>query len=297
MEYRTLGKTGLKVSALGFGGSEIGHGADEQTVDRLLGSALDAGLNLIDTAACYGRSEELIGQAVAHRRSDFVLFSKCGHASGLPTPDWDPKTIEASIDRSLQRLKTDVIDVMQLHSCGVEILQQGDVIEVLQKAKEAGKIRFMGYSGDREAAKYAVESGVFDTLQTSINIADQSVLDEVLPLAAERGMGIIAKRPVANVAWQYDTTPSNNYYVEYWKRLKQLDFEFTRGPVADAVGTALRFTISTPGVTTAIVGTTSPGRWQQNANYVDAGPLDKEVYDAIRNRWREVASADWVGQT
>ncbi|EJY55452.1 aldo/keto reductase [Alicyclobacillus hesperidum URH17-3-68] len=296
MEYREFGKTGMKVSALGFGGSEI-RGVDGGTVERLLGSALDAGLNVIDTAACYGDSEELIGKAVSHRRSEYYVFSKCGHASGLPTPDWDPRTIRDSIDRSLKRLQTDYVDLMQLHSCGVAVLQEGSVIEELQKAKQAGKIRFLGYSGDREAARFAVELGVFDSLQTSINVADQSVLDEVLPLAMAHGMGVIAKRPIANVAWQYETTPDVDYYVEYWRRLHKLAYPFTQLPVAEAVGVALRFTLSTPGVSTAIVGTQNPGRWQQNATYVDAGPLPTDEYEAIREAWRRTAEADWLGQT
>ncbi|GMA56666.1 aryl-alcohol dehydrogenase-like predicted oxidoreductase [Alicyclobacillus sacchari] len=296
MEYREFGKTGMKVSALGFGGSEI-RGVDVGTVDRLLGSALDAGLNVIDTAACYGDSEELIGKAVSHRRSDYFVFSKCGHASGLSTPDWDPRTVRDSIDRSLKRLKTDYVDLMQLHSCGVDVLQEGSVIEELQKAKQAGKIRFLGYSGDREAARSAVELGVFDSLQTSINVADQSVLDEVLPLAVARGMGVIAKRPIANVAWQYQTMPEVDYYVEYWRRFTKLQFPFTKLPVSEAVGVALRFTLSTPGVSTAIVGTQNPGRWQQNAAYVDAGSLPTSEYEAIRDAWRRAAEPGWMGQT
>ncbi|GEO25998.1 oxidoreductase [Alicyclobacillus acidoterrestris] len=297
MEYRAFGQTDMKVSALGFGGAEIGQQVDARQVDALLGSALDAGLNLIDTAACYGRSEELIGQAVSHRRNDFYLFSKCGHASGLSTPDWDVQTLRDSIDRSLKRLKTDYLDLIQLHSCSLETLQQGVVIEVLQQARDAGKVRYLGYSGDNEAALYAVESGAFDSLQTSVNVADQSVIDRILPAAQARGMGIIAKRPIANVAWQYAETPDNAYYVTYWQRLKALQYDFTRRPTTEAVSVALRFTLSVPGVTTAIVGTTNPGRWQQNADLANQGPLDATEYDAIRNRWHEVAKPDWVGQT
>lgn len=296
MEYRAFGNTDMQVSALGFGGSEI-RDATSETVERLLGSALDAGLNLIDTAACYGHSEELIGQAVSHRRKDFYLFSKCGHASGLATPDWDVQTIRDSIDRSLQRLRTDYIDLMQLHSCSLETLQQGSVIEALQQAKQAGKVRYIGYSGDNEAALYAVKSGLFDSLQTSINVADQSVMEEILPAAEARHMGVIAKRPIANVAWQYTETPEENYYVTYWERLSALQFDFTRQPVGDAVATALRFTLSAPGVTTAIVGTTNPGRWQQNADFVNQGALSEEEWRAIRNRWQTVAKANWHGQT
>ena len=182
MERRTLGRTGMDVSLLGFGGAEIGYGqAAQATVDRLLGEALDAGLNVIDTAECYLTSEALIGHAVAHRRREVYLLTKCGHASGLPWPDWDPRLLTPSIERSLQRLRTDAVDVVQLHSCAADVLCQGDVIDVLQRAREAGKTRYLGYSGDGEAARYAIACGAFDTLQTSLNIADQEAIESTLP--------------------------------------------------------------------------------------------------------------------
>src|SRR5690606_10817433 len=113
MEHIPFGNTGLRVSRLGFGAAPIGLLETElRQVENVLRFLLDSGMNLIDTAACYRGSEELLGKAVGNRREDFVLVSKCGHASGLPTPDWDPKTIRDSIDRSLQRLRTDHIDVM-----------------------------------------------------------------------------------------------------------------------------------------------------------------------------------------
>lgn len=113
MEKRAFGKTDMEVSVLGFGGAEIGFsGATAETVDRLLGSALDAGLNFIDTAECYGNSEELIGKTMSHRRNDFYLITKCGHASGFDAPDWDPQMLSESIDRSLTRLNTDRLDVV-----------------------------------------------------------------------------------------------------------------------------------------------------------------------------------------
>lgn len=297
MEYREFGKTGMKLSALGFGGSEIGSETDRKTVETLLGSALDAGLNVIDTSACYGDSEELTGSAVGHRRNDFYLFSKCGHSSGLSTRDWDVKTLRDSIDRSLRRLQTDYLDLLQIHSCSLEVLKQGDVIDVLIRAKEAGKVRHIGYSGDNEAASYAVQCNMFETLQTSLNVADQSVLDETIPLAKANGMGIIAKRPIANVAWKYETTPDNSYCIPYWERFNELKYPFTSQSLEEAVGTALRFTLSTPGVATAIVGTTNPGRWQQNAALVDKGPLEDSTYDSLRSRWKEVAKSDWVAKT
>src|ERR1019366_1252055 len=115
-------------------------------------------------------------------RKDFFLFTKCGHdGKSFNLPDWDPNMVAQSIDRSLQRLKTDRVDLLQIHSCSLDILKQGDVIKVVQKAKQAGKTRFLGFSGENAAAIWAINSGLFDTLQVSVNIADQEVLDVILP--------------------------------------------------------------------------------------------------------------------
>jgi aryl-alcohol dehydrogenase-like predicted oxidoreductase len=297
MERRPLGQTDIHVSLLGFGGAEIGYGrAAQKTVDRLLGEALDAGLNVIDTAECYLTSEALIGHAVAHRRQDVYLLTKCGHASGLLWPDWDPRLLTPSIERSLQRLRTDYLDVVQLHSCATEVLRQGEVIDVLRRAREAGKTRYLGYSGDGEAARYAIACGAFDTLQTSLNIADQEAIELTLPLARARSMGVIAKRPLANVAWQHGTRPPDPYIQPYWERLRRLDYAFLRQPLREAVGIALRFTLSIEGVHTAIVGSARPGRWQQNAAHLPAGPLAQEQFAGIRARWQAIAGADWHGE-
>lgn len=298
MERRSFGKTGMQVSVLGFGGAEIGfQGADPQTVSRLLNSALDAGLNVIDTAECYANSEELIGQAVSHRRQDYYLFTKCGHAAGFDLPDWSPALLEQSIERSLRLLKTDCLDLVQLHSCSEETLRQGDAIAALQRARDAGKTRFIGYSGDRTDALYAVECGAFDSLQISINIADQQAIDLVLPRVRERQMGVIVKRPIANAVWRGSERPSGEYYQPYWDRLQALQYDFLKGDLRDSIGIALRFTAFLPGVHTLIVGTTQPERWQQNAALLEAGPLPAELYAAIRQRWQAVAGQDWVGQT
>ncbi len=295
MEMRQFGKTDMKVSVLGFGGSEI-RGSSLADVERLLGSALDAGLNVIDTAACYGDSEDLIGRAVASRRSDYYLFTKCGHAAGLETPDWDARTIEESIERSLRRLRTDHIDLLQLHSCSLDILRQGDVVHVLKKAHGAGKVRYIGYSGDNENARYAIRMGVFDSLQTSINIADQQSIDFTLPMARERNMGVIAKRPIANAAWLQPNMPKNAYGYPYLERLQTLKYDFLQQDATTAVGTALRFTLTVPGVDVAIVGTANPSRWQQNAELVNQGPLSQEQYQSIRAIWEERADQHWLVQ-
>jgi aryl-alcohol dehydrogenase-like predicted oxidoreductase len=297
VEKRQLGKTDMQVSILGFGGAEIGFaGVSVEDAEQIIGEALDAGLNVIDTAECYNDSEELIGRAVGQRRDDYYLFTKCGHASDFDLPDWDPNMLEQSIERSLRRLRTDCVDLVQLHSCSEELLRQGDVIAVLQWARDAGKTRYIGYSGDSSAALYALECGAFDTLQTSVNIADQEPLDLTLPLAVGSDMGVIAKRPLANVAWKQTEQSVNDYHRPYWERLRKLAYDFLRGDINEAVGIALLFTLSAPGVHTAIVGTTKPGRWRQNAELLAAGPLPQERIEAIRDRWKAVAGTGWTGQ-
>ncbi len=288
----------MDVSVLGFGGAEIGFDkASAEVVDRLLHAAIDAGLNVIDTAECYLESEEMIGKAVSGRRDDFYLFTKCGHPEGPGgIEDWSIPSLIQSIERSLKRLKTDRVDLVQLHSCSEAELRKGDAIAALRTARDKGYTRYIGYSGDGQAARYAIECGAFDTLQTSVSIADQESIELTLPLAQERDMGVIAKRPIANAAWRYPEKPANAYHQTYWERLKTLEYDFIRDDPQGAAAVALRFTLSRPGVDTAIVGTSNPNRWQENASLLAAGPLPANRSEAIRKRWKDKAGADWVGQ-
>jgi aryl-alcohol dehydrogenase-like predicted oxidoreductase len=300
MEKRRLGKTDMDVSVLGFGGAEIGfEGASEETVSTLLNSALDAGLNVIDTAECYRGSEELIGRTISGRRNEFYLFTKCGHPHGAESgANWSRDSILQSIQRSLQYLKTDKIDIVQLHSCSESELRKGEAIAALQTAREKGYTRYIGYSGDSRAAHFAVECGAFDTLQVSISIADQEAIDLTMPLAREKKMGVIAKRPLANVAWKTGHKPIDSYHHEYWERLRKLNYDFLHGgDLEKTISIALRFTLTVPGVHTAIVGTKRPDRWQHDAKLLEAGPLSEAEFQAIRQRWEDLAPRIWVGQT
>ena len=289
----------MQVSVLGFGGAEIGfEGATEERVAQLLKGALDAGLNVIDTGECYEGSEELIGRTVSSRRDDYYLFTKCGHPRGVGSEDWSPGSLLESIERSLRRLRTDRLDLIQLHSCSESVLRKGDAIMALQEARAKGHARFIGYSGDSQAARYAVESGAFDVLQTSVNIADQEAIALLLPLAREKEMGVIAKRPIANAAWKDSHKPISPYHHTYWERLNKLRYDFIHHfETEHSVAHALRFTLSVPGVHTAIVGTTKPERWEENARIVAQGALSEAEFAAIRERWEEIAPAGWIGQT
>jgi len=298
METKILGRTGLEVSRLGVGLAEIGFQltfGDEAQAARLLNTALDAGINFLDTAACYGISEELIGRAVAHRRQEYVLATKCGHvAGGYEGEEWTPQTIKDSIDRSLRRLRTDYLDLVQLHSCGVDVLEKGEVIQALQTAQQAGKTRFIGYSGDNEAAAWAIESGLFDTLQTSFNLVDQRARIHLFPKAKATGMGIIVKRPIANGAWGAPSSPSA-YADEYFERSQVMaKMGPLPGDVEHRILLALGFTFAHAEIDTMIVGTHNPEHMKTNIEWIETRlPIDEAVVQELDRRFEKVGQ-DWV---
>jgi aryl-alcohol dehydrogenase-like predicted oxidoreductase len=298
MEKRKLGKTDLEVSVLGFGGWEIGFANTPQAeVASLLNSAIDSELNLIDTAAAYFESEKLIGKAIATRRSEVVLLSKCGALDGFSRYDWSKKGVLETIETSLRNLQTEYLDIAQLHSCSAEILRQADCIEGLIRAQERGYTRYVGYSGDNEHAAYAIGMNFFDTLQTSVSIADQSPVEGNIKLAHQKQLGIIAKRPVANVAWRTEEKPEDSYYHDYWERLRKLQFPFLKKSLEESISMALRFTLSIEGVAAAIVGTTNQEHWEQNAKNIAEGNLSGKEFASVRERWQEIADESWIGKT
>ena len=290
MEKRTLGKTGLQVSRLGAGLAEIGELTDAATAAEVLNTALDAGINYLDTAACYGDSELWIGRTIAHRRDEYVLGSKAGHVVGEATgEEWTVETIQESIERSLVRMCTGYLDLVQLHSCGIEILERGEAIQALQDARRAGKTRYIGYSGNGKAALWAIDSGLFDTLQTTYNLVDQWGRFDVLPRAAAAGMGVIAKRPIANAAWiarpPYDATR------EYYAR--QIESVLEMGPLAgapaDRIALALGFVLAHEAIDTAIVGTGSPAHMRANLAVVEKMlPLPTGLVEELYRRFEQL---------
>jgi len=297
METRTLGNTDLRVSRLGLGLVEIGFELvlkREGQASRVLNEALDAGITFLDTASCYGDSEVLIGRAVAHRRDEFVLATKVGHSTdGYSSASWTAKMITDSIERSLRCLKTDHLDLVQLHSCSLEVLERGDVIRALLDAKQAGKTRYVGYSGDNEAARWAVGSGHFDTLQTSYNLVDQRARTELFPKARAHGLGIIAKRPIANAAWGGDGGAPSLYR----QRAREMaEMGTILGAPNDPILLALGFTLAHEAVDTAIVGTKNPEHVQANVELVEHMlPIPAEVVAELQRRYDELAN-DWRQQ-
>ncbi|MEX0653653.1 MAG: aldo/keto reductase [Phycisphaeraceae bacterium] len=305
-----FGRTGLKVSPLGFGAAPIGFlDISEEKVAQILNEMLDEGVNLIDTAANYPGSEERIGKTVSHRREEYILVSKCGHK--LPDIDadaWSPRLIRETVERSLRRLNTDHLDVMLLHSCSLQVLEQGDALAALVKARDAGKIRVVGYSGDNDAAVYAAKINDIEVLQTSVNVTDQANIDTVLPIARDRELGVMAKRPLANAAWRELSEQPGMYsqYAEtYTQRLAAMgitpaDVGFPGHAEMEWPEVALRFTLSQSGVHTAIAGTTSLINARANLAAARKGPLPDDVVQKLRDAFKAAqaqAGHTWPGQT
>jgi len=307
MNKRTFGKTGLEVSPLGFGGAPIGFlETERERVGNILNLLLDSGVNLIDTAASYAGSEEIIAATIGHRRQEFVLVSKCGaHGADDAAPAWSAALIKRTVDQSLQRLQTDVIDVMLLHTCGMPTLLAGEALGALAEARDAGKIRFAGYSGDNDVVAFAATLSDVAVIETSVNICDQANIPLVLPAAEGRALGLIAKRPIANAAWK-DLGQQPGSYKEYAKtyteRLQKMNLDLQElgldGPPEEAwPELALRFTLSQQGVHTAIIGTTNPDNARRNIAAVEKGALPVEVIQKIRSAFRNAdPNGEWAAQ-
>ena len=291
MEHRPFGDTGLRVPIMGFGAGHIGDpGLGEDEVGRLLGRVVDAGMTLIDTARSYGASEARIGRHLGHRRAEIVLSTKVGYGvEGVD--DWTGRAVTEGIDEALVTMRTDWLDIVHLHSCPAEVLRGGEVVEALCGAVEAGKVRVAAYSGENAPLGVALGGGRFGAIQTSVNLCDQRGLDDQVAAAAARGMGVIAKRPMANAPWRFEARPQAHDLGIYWDRFVAMGLDPGDLPWGEL---ALRFAAFCPGVSTCIVGTHDPSHLAENLAALARGPLEEDTVEAIRAAFA-ASGADWAG--
>ncbi len=289
MEERVYKALNRRVSALGLGAGQVGSDkVSEEDAGALLNGALDLGVTLIDTARGYAMSEERIGRHIAHRRGEYVLSTKVGY--GVEgEEDWTGPCITKGVERALSVLKTDVLDIVHLHSCDKAVLEKGEATEALLDCARRGLVRVPAYSGEHEALMYAIGTGAFEGFEASVNVCDQRIIDDQLP--AMNGAGLIAKRPLANAPWRLDERPVGQYAEEYWVRLRAMGLDLG----AEPDDTALRFAAFTPGVTCVITGTKSLDHLRRNAEIVGRGPLNDSTRDAIRAAFT-ARDDGWVGQ-
>ena len=297
---RTLGRTGEDVTILGFGAMELrgqprGPEISDEDAGRLLNSVLDLGINLIDTSIDYGRSEELIGQFIVDRRGEYFLASKCGCLIGEPpagsTPpyphDYSPANLRAGIEQSLTRLKTDHLDLLQVHISPSQAQMESDgTIETMQALQDEGKVRFLGMSGTLPHLADHIEMGVFDVFQIPYS-ALQREHEALIGDAVEAGAGTLIRggaargAPAEDKGWS--TSPIGLADGEGQRRWELSGIEDLLGDMS-RLEFVLRFTLSHPGLSSTIVGTSKIGHLDSNVAIAEKGPLPSDLYEEAKRR-------------
>ena len=298
---RILGRTGADVTVLGFGAMELrgrprGPEITDQDAGRLLNAVLDGGINLIDTSPDYGRSEELIGTCIGHRRDEFFLASKCGcpidFPADAPPPyphDYSPENVRADVEQSLRRLRTDRLDLVQVHmSPSKAALDANHTVQTLKDLQDEGKIRFIGMSGILPDLPDHIAMGVFDVFQIPYS-AVQRDHEELITQAAAAGAGTFIRGGAARGAASQD----KDWRVGPLSQdpgVGQRNWETSGiGDLLSEAGMSnmefvLRFTLSHPSLSTTIVGTSNPAHLASNVAIAAKGPLPADLYEQARKR-------------
>jgi aryl-alcohol dehydrogenase-like predicted oxidoreductase len=283
-EKRSLGATGLRVTLVGFGALEIGrdwgigHGdtrnrPDEAGAAEVLNAALDLGVNLIDTASAYHRSEQRIGKFIADRRNEYVLASKCGEHNDEPGTfyDFSYHAVRESIRRSRELLRSDVIDLMQIHF-GPEpakVLDDGECVRAMKDAREAGEIRLLGASIGGAVLERCIDGGDFQVVQVGYSLMHQDDGDRI-SRARDRGVGVLIRSGFAG-GWlspRVLTVPDDQRPPKVRKLL-----ELCGGDADQLCALALHFLARHDGVSSILVGTKSSANLRRAVELIER-PVD-----------------------
>ena len=287
-----LGRTNLKVTRLSFGAMEIrgsriwgGRPVTDDQAKTILNAVLDSGINLIDTANDYGRSEEFIGKYIAHRRQEYILATKCGctvvhrDENTDDTPHvWTRENLFRGLHQSLERMKTDYIDIMQLHNPPVEETQHHGLVALLQEMKAQGKVRFVSISTTLPHLPHYLHWDVFDTFQIPYSALERDHEDWITK-TAQAGLGTIIRGGVAR-----GETGVGLGSADRWKNFEAAKLDELREPGDSRTAFLLRYTLSHPHVHTTIVGTLYPDHLKENIAVAAKGGLPADVYAEAKRR-------------
>jgi aryl-alcohol dehydrogenase-like predicted oxidoreductase len=314
MNYRELGKTGLKVSEIGYGAWGIGKsgwiGASDDESVKALHTSIDLGLNFIDTALAYGDSEKLVGQLIRDRSERIYVATKIPPKdevwpaqSGTPVAETFPaEHVIACTEQSLKNLGLESIDVQQFHVWSDEWVNQGDWLGAVQKLKEEGKIKHFGVSINDyqpENAIKLIETGVVDAVQVIYNIFEQSPEDKLFPACARHNVGVIVRVALDEGGLTGKITPDttfeegdfrSNYFrgdrkVQVYERIQRiaLDLSINTDQMAE---TALRYVLSHTAVSTVIPGMRSVRNVERNCGLGDGRGLPADKVERLKaHRW------------
>jgi len=300
MEKKKLGRTNLYVSQLSFGAMEIrsnktwgGRDVTEKKAETILNAVLDSGINFIDTSPDYGMSEDFIGKCISHRRNEFYLATKCGcNPTDKDKPHvWNGHQLEQNIETSLKRMKTDYIDIWQLHNPTCEEVEKGDLIRVMEDVKASGKIRFIPISSTLPHITTFMEQDVFDSFQIPYSSLEREH-EEVISRVAEKGAGTIIRGGVGRGDPLKSGTPNE----DLWKNWEKANLDELLEEGQSRTDFMLRFTISHPDVHTTIVGTLNPDHLQSNIKAFQKGPLSEKIYLESKSRLEAIGIKPSLGQ-
>ncbi|GAA2517148.1 MULTISPECIES: aldo/keto reductase [Streptomyces] len=316
MRYRELGRSGLSVSEIGYGAWGIGEsawvGATEDESVRALHRALDLGVNLVDTARGYGESERIVGRVVRERAGDEILVAtKVPPLNRLwPAPDGiDPaeafpgEHIRHSLETSLRASGLDHFDIVQFHVWNDEWVGRGDWLETVEALKREGRIRLFGVSiNDHQPdnALRLVRSGTVDTVQVIYNIFDQAPAERLFPACVEHGVGVIVRVALdegglTGRITAGSTFPEGDFRNRYFRDDRPAEVERRVAAIRadlgieadDMAGTALRFVLSAPAVSTVIPGMRSVRNVERNTAVSDGRLLDDDRLAVLAgHRWQ-----------
>jgi aryl-alcohol dehydrogenase-like predicted oxidoreductase len=287
-----LGRTGLPVTRLGYGAMEVrgsriwgGRPVTEEQANKILNAVLDAGINFVDTANDYGRSEEFIGEFISRRRGEYYLATKCGctvvrrDENTDDTPHvWTRENLFRGLNESLERMKTDYVDIMQLHNPPVEACEQGDLVGALKDMRAQGKVRFTSISTTLPHLPAYLKWGAFDTFQIPYSALERDH-EEWIARAGEAGIGIIIRGGVAR-----GEPGAGLGNTDRWAKFEAAGLDELREPGESRTSFLLRYTLTHPHVDTIIVGTLYPEHLAENVQAIRRGPLPPEVYADAKRR-------------
>ena len=289
---RTFGRTGIQVTQLGYGAMEIrgsriwgGRPCSDEQAREILNAVLDSGINIIDTANDYGKSELYIGRYLAERRDEYFLATKCGCHMQFGDKDhdetphvWTQENVLRNVGDSLLKMQTDQIDLLHMHNPDPETVEGMKILDTLLDLKKAGVVRFLGCSTTLPHIKTYLEWDVFDVYQIPYSALERRH-EEWITKAGQAGAGIIVRGGVARGEPGQGLGGSDRWQIFEKAGLDEL-------LEADESRTAflLRYTLSHPFCHTTIVGTMSPAHLQENITIAETGPLPADVYAEAKRR-------------
>lgn len=285
-----LGQTGLEVTRLGFGAMELrATDGDRAVTDNVsssvLNAVLDAGINFIDTSPDYGVSEERIGKAISHRRDEFYVATKCGcpaTPAALEAGEhvYTQENLEAAVNQSLTRMKTDHLDIVQFHgSPAKSVIDENDAIGTLLDLKAQGKIRFIASSSTLPNIRDHIDMGVFDSFQIPYS-ALQREHENVITQSADAGIGTVIRGGVA----KGEPGVSGVLRRDAWETFDKANLSDLLEDGESKTSLILRFTLTLPEMHTTIVGTLNLDHLNENVDASMRGPLPDDVYAEAKRR-------------